>query len=70
MSLIGRPGRGPAMIHYHWLSIVGTIVFVVSACAILTFSTATFAAIWVGRGGGAPSGGRPTPPSLDPDNLG
>ena len=41
----------------HLLTIVGTIVFVVSACMILTFSTATFAAVWVGRGAGAPSGG-------------
>src|SRR5690348_11259626 len=50
----------PAMTHTapHVLTIVGTIVFVVSACMILAFSTATFAAIWVGRGAPAPSGGR------------
>ena len=62
------------MIHHHWLSIVGTIVFVVSACAILTFSTATFAAIWVGVGAAHPRAparprhrGGPRRPRVAPD---
>ena len=32
----------------HLLTIVGTSVFVLSACLILALRTATFAAIWVG----------------------
>ena len=54
----------------HLLTIVGTIVFVVSACVILAFSAATFAAIWVGRGAGAPSAGGATPSPRDPDSKG
>jgi hypothetical protein len=53
----------------HLLTIVGTIVFVVSACMILTFSTATFAAVWVGRGAGAPPGRGTTPAPRDPDTF-
>jgi hypothetical protein len=52
---------------YHWLTMVGTVVFVFAACIILALSTATFAAIWVGRGPG-PSGRAPRPPQ-DPDSL-
>jgi heme/copper-type cytochrome/quinol oxidase subunit 3 len=52
----------------HLLTTVGTIVFVLSACMIFAFTTAAFAASWVGRGAGASSGG-PTPPPRDPDTL-
>jgi hypothetical protein len=52
----------------HLLTTVGTIVFVLSACMILAFTTAAFAASWVGRGAGAPSGGATRPPR-DPDTL-
>ena len=48
----------------HWVTMVGTVVFVFAACIILALSTATFAALWVGRGAPAPSG--PRPPA-DPD---
>jgi hypothetical protein len=53
----------------HVLTMLGTIVFVVSACMILTFSTATFAAIWIGRGAPAPSGGGAPLPPRDTDTL-
>ena len=49
----------------HWLTMVGTVVFVFAACALFALSTATFAALWVGRGGTS----RPGRPPLDPDSL-
>jgi hypothetical protein len=52
----------------HWLTMVGTVVFVFAACIILALSTATFAAIWVGRGLG-PSGSRARRAPEDPDTL-
>ena len=53
----------------HVLTMVGTVVFVFAACAVLTLSTATFAAIWVGRGTGDPSGGGASRPPQEPDTL-
>ena len=41
----------------HWLTMVATIVFVLAACVVLALSTATFAAIWIGRGGPRASDG-------------
>ena len=51
----------------HWLTMVSTVVFVFSACIILALSTATFAAIWVGRGPGPSDQARCSP--QDPDSL-
>jgi hypothetical protein len=53
----------------HWLTMVSTVVFVFAACIFLALSTATFAAIWVGRGPGPSEGGSPRP-AQDPDTLG
>jgi hypothetical protein len=53
----------------HWLTMVGTVVFVFAGCAILALSTATFAAIWVGRGSAGPSDGEASWPPRDPDTL-
>ena len=52
----------------HWLTMVGTVVFVFAACIVLALSTATFAAIWVGRGPGPSDGGARRAPR-DPDTL-
>ena len=56
------PTEEPLMTHdgLHWLTTLGMAVFVLAACAILALSTATFAALWVGRGAVAPS--TPAPP--------
>jgi hypothetical protein len=54
----------------HWLTMVGTVVFVFAACAVLALSTATFAAVWVGRGAGRPSDGGASRPPQDSDTLG
>jgi hypothetical protein len=51
----------------HWLTMVSTVVFVFAACIILALSTATFAAIWVGRGPGPSDMPRRSP--QDPDSL-
>jgi hypothetical protein len=66
-----RADEGPAMTHdgLHWLTMVSTVVFVFAACIVLALSTATFAAIWVGRGPG-PSDGEARRASRDPDALG
>jgi hypothetical protein len=48
----------------HWLTMVGTVVFVFAACGVLTLTTATFAALWVGRGEPGP-----VRPPADPDSL-
>lgn len=53
----------------HWLTMVGTVMFVFAACAVLTLSTATFAATWIGRGSGGPSDGGGSRPPRDPDTL-
>jgi hypothetical protein len=53
----------------HLLTMVGTVVFVFAACIVLALSTATFAAIWVGRGPGAPSDAGATRSPRDPDTL-
>ncbi len=53
----------------HWLTMVGTIVFVLAACVVLALSTATFAAIWIGRGGPRASDGGASRPPRDPDTL-
>jgi hypothetical protein len=53
----------------HWMTMVGTVVFVFAACAVLTLSAVTFAAVWVGRGStGGPDRSRLRPPT-DPDTL-
>jgi hypothetical protein len=66
-----RADEGPAMTHdgLHWLTMVSTVVFVFAACIVLALSTATLAAIWVGRGPG-PSDGDTRRPPRDPDPLG
>ena len=53
----------------HWLTMVGTVVFVFAACAVLTLTAATLAALWVGRGEPGPVRGVVRPPA-DPDSLG
>jgi hypothetical protein len=50
----------------HLLTMVSTVVFVFAACIILALSTATFAAIWVGRGPRPSDGGTRRAPR-DPD---
>ena len=39
------PSPGP-----HWLTMIGTIVFVLAGCAILGLGTLTVVAAWIGRG--------------------
>ena len=53
----------------HWLTMVSTVVFVFAACITLALSAATFAAIWVGRGGPSASGGGAARAPRDPDTL-
>jgi hypothetical protein len=52
----------------HWLTMVGTVVFVFAACGVLALTIATLAATWVGRGPG-PSGGGTLRAPRDPDTL-